>query len=157
MDLSICLQSVSQNRPSSFLQETKDRRDIASIFFAASLFLWFATANIILPFVAWPGQALIFPILSIKYRAGYSVVFVPAIAVVTSWFIFRFLQQESATTRQRRREGNKYLASLIKELASTAGPHKFSAELEIQPEELSQLRCILDIAMQDEDDCFVPL
>ncbi|CAG1983986.1 unnamed protein product [Fusarium graminearum] len=94
-------------------------------------------------------QALIFPILSIKYRAGYSVVFVPAIAVVTGWFIFRFLQQESATTRQRRRERNEYLPSLITELASTAGLHKSSTELEIQPEELSQPRYILDIAMQD--------
>ncbi|RMZ67036.1 SCO2- involved in stability of Cox1p and Cox2p [Pyrenophora seminiperda CCB06] len=127
------------------------------IFFAASLFLWFATANIILPFLAWPGQALVFPVLPIKHRAGYSVVFVPAMAAVAAWFIFRFLQQESATMRQRRRERNEYLPSIIKELVSTAAPQKSSTELEIQPEELSQLRHILKIAMQDQDDWFVPL
>lgn len=127
------------------------------IFFVTSLFLWFATANIILPFLAWPGQALILPILPIKHRAGYSVVFVPMMAAVTAWFIFRFLQQESAAGRQRRRQRNEYLPSIIKELVSTAAPQKSLVELEIQLEELSQLRHILKIAMQDQDDWFVPL
>jgi hypothetical protein len=98
-----------------------------------------------------------FPLLPIKHRAGYSVVIIPAITTVAGWFIFRFLQQESATMRQRRHERNEYLPSLIKELASTVGPHKDSTELEIQPEELSQLRCILQIAMQDQNDWFVPI
>jgi hypothetical protein len=83
-------------------------------------------------------------------------VFVPAMAAVAAWFIFRFLQQESAAGRQRRRQRNEYLPSIIKELVSTAAPQKSSTELEIQPEELSQLRHILKIAMQDQDDWFVP-
>ncbi|EMD61783.1 hypothetical protein GGP41_002706 [Bipolaris sorokiniana] len=73
-------------------------------------------------------------------------------AAVTAWFIFRFLQQESAAGRQRRRQRNEYLPSIIKELVSTAAPQKSLVELEIQLEELSQLRHILKIAMQDQDD-----
>jgi len=76
---------------------------------------------------------------------------------VAAWFIFRFLQQESATGHQRRRQRNEYLPSVVKELVSTAAPQKSSTEFEIQPEELSQLRHISKIAMQDKDDWFAPL
>lgn len=157
MDSWLLFQPVSQSRPSSTHYQVNYQHDLTRIFFAVSLFLWFATANIILPFLAWPGQALIFPLLPIKHRAGYSVIFVPAITAVAAWYIFRLLQRESATGRQRRRQRNEYLPSVIEELASTAAPQKSSTELEIQPEELSQLRHILKIAMQDQDDWFVPL
>ncbi|KIW80213.1 hypothetical protein Z517_06828 [Fonsecaea pedrosoi CBS 271.37] len=122
------------------------------IFFPVSLFLWFATGNIILPFLAWPGQALIFPILPIESRTRYSIVLVPLISCISIWFIYRFLQDESSTIRRRRQERNSYLPTTIQELTSTAVANKSSAELELQPEELAQLRHILEVAFQEKDD-----
>jgi len=106
VDLSIFFLIFGSNRAFSVFLQREGQHDIARLFFAAILFLWFDTANIILPFLAWPGQALIFPVLPIKFRAGYSIVFVPLITAATAWFIFRFLQQESAAERQRRHERN---------------------------------------------------
>ncbi|KIX01173.1 uncharacterized protein Z518_08898 [Rhinocladiella mackenziei CBS 650.93] len=121
--------------------------------FALSSFLWFATGNTVAPFLTWPGLALIMAASPIAAeRTPYSVFITPLLATVAYRFIVHFGNKDAAAALENRQKRNSYLPAVVQQLARDAVAPASPEDMELQPEELGQLRYFIEVANQDKDD-----
>ncbi|KAE8320558.1 hypothetical protein BDV39DRAFT_38200 [Aspergillus sergii] len=123
------------------------------LLFALSLFLWFATGNIIAPFVTWPGLALLVPSLpAAGSTTSHGVYTVTGLAALAYYSLTRWANKLRATTVARRETRNAVLPKVIAELQEQTKQTPTPRDLELDPELLGRLRYLIQVSLQDQDD-----
>ncbi|OAL31726.1 hypothetical protein AYO20_08119 [Fonsecaea nubica] len=123
------------------------------VLFAVSLFLWFATGNIVAPFLTWPGLALFMPCLPFAAKTTtYSMYVVPLLAATAYGYIVYYVHKDASAALNKRDMRNRYLPTVVKQIARDATSSVPTEGLELQLEELGQLRFLINVANQEMDD-----
>ncbi|KAH0841488.1 hypothetical protein FOPE_06683 [Fonsecaea pedrosoi] len=123
------------------------------VLFAVSLFLWFATGNIVAPFLTWPGLALFMPCFPFAAKTTtYSIYVVPLLAATACGYIVYYVHKDASAALEKRDMRNRYLPTVVDQIARDATSSVPTEGLELQPEELGQLRFLINVANQGMDD-----
>ncbi|KAM0384975.1 hypothetical protein ACHAQC_011840 [Fusarium culmorum] len=125
------------------------------LLFCGSLFLSFATANIVAPFLTWFGEALIIAVLPQANRPimTYSYAIVASLVTTSYVVITRHMDRLRGEKLARREERNAYLPSLLADMESKQlSLSQADEDREIPEDLLKSLRWQLDLSFLDNDD-----
>ena len=76
----------------------------------------------------------------------------PLLAALGYGYILRFVSRETATVLEARRKRNAYLPTVVQQIASEAVSPISPGDMELQPEELGQLRYFIEVGYQEKND-----
>ena len=119
--------------------------------FAAALFAWFGSGNVLAPIVVWLGATLAAAGMGHHATWPSARLVVPALVAAAAWTAASAQRREAAAARLRRRRRNEYLATSVG-LATPRDPASGLPRVdEMSAEDVAAMRFLLDRALQPVD------
>ncbi|KIW80367.1 hypothetical protein Z517_06982 [Fonsecaea pedrosoi CBS 271.37] len=84
----------------------------------------------------------------------YSIYVVPLLAATAYGYIVYYVHKDASAALKKRDMRNRYLPTVVDQIARDATGSVPTEGLELQPEELGQLRFLINVATQEMDDCY---
>jgi hypothetical protein len=103
--------------------------------------------------VAWPGLALVVPLLpAAGSTTRYGAYVVGSLAVVSYYLLTRWVNRLHAQYVARREKRNAILPKVVTELQKMSEQTESPRDLELDTEQLGHLRYLIQVSLQDHDD-----